>query len=350
MTPRDEVLAAYDLPSDHLEIEPINNGLINHTWHVKNSSNSYILQKINHQVFKDPEAIASNVRMISDYLSKKNSEYLFVSQIKTNSGEEIMHLKGKGYFRLTNFIENSRTITSVEKPQQAFEAARKFGEFTFLLSKFPVEKLQTTIPDFHNLSLRYQQFEDALKTGNKVRLRQSKDLVQFIIDHKDIVDIYEEILTNPLFKKRVMHHDTKISNVLFDKDDKGICIIDLDTVMPGYFISDVGDMMRTYLSAANEEEKDFSKIEIRGEYFKAIWNGYMTNMKDELSEEEKSHFIYAGKFMIYMQAIRFLTDHLNDDTYYGAKYEGNNFVRAGNQVALLQHLLDKEEALKELMN
>ena len=349
MTPKDEVLEAYDLP-DNVEVEPIHNGLINSTWRIKNSHSSFILQKINHQVFKDPDAIASNVRMIADYLLKKNPQYLFVSQIKTNSGKEIMHLKGNGYFRLTNFIQNSHTITIVGKPQQAFEAARKFGEFTYLLSKFPVQKLQTTIPDFHNLSLRFQQFNDALKTANKVRLRQSKELIQFIKDNKKIVDIYEEILQNPSFKLRVTHHDTKISNVLFDKADKGICIIDLDTVMPGYFISDVGDMMRTYLSPANEEEKDFSKIDIREEYFKAIWNGYMTHMKDELSEEEKSHFIYAGKFMIYMQAIRFLTDHLNDDTYYGAKYEGNNFIRAGNQVALLQCLLAKEENLKTLMN
>ena len=349
MTPKEEVLEAYDLP-DNVEVEPIHNGLINSTWHIKNSHNSFILQKINHQVFKDPDAIASNVRMIADYLLKKKPQYLFVSQIKTNSGKEIMHVKGNGYFRLTNFIQNSHTITIVEKPQQAFEAARKFGEFTYLLSKFPVQKLQTTIPDFHNLSLRFQQFNDALKTWNKVRLRQSKELIEFIKDNKNIVDIYEKILQNPSFKLRVTHHDTKISNVLFDKTDKGICIIDLDTVMPGYFISDVGDMMRTYLSPANEEEKDFSKIDIREEYFQAIWNGYMTNMKHELSEEEKSHFIYAGKFMIYMQAIRFLTDHLNDDTYYGAKYEGNNFVRAGNQVALLQCLFEKEERLKILMN
>jgi thiamine kinase-like enzyme len=261
-----------------------------------------------------------------------------------------MHLKGNGYFRLTNFIKNSHTITIVEKPGQAFEAARKFGEFTYLLSNFPVHLLKTTIPDFHNLSLRFQQFNDALKTGNKVRLRQSNELIQFIKDNKDVVDIYEKILQNPSFKLRVTHHDTKISNVLFDEADKGICIIDLDTVMPGYFISDVGDMMRTYLSPANEEEKDFSKIEIREEYFKAIWDGYMTNMKFELTAEEKSNFIYAGKFMIYMQAIRFLTDHLNDDIYYGAKYEGNNLVRAGNQVVLMQKLLEKEEALKKFMN
>jgi len=349
MKPKDEVLEAYDLSPQLVEVEPIHNGLINSTWHIKNSHKSFILQKINHQVFKDPAAIASNVRMMADYFLKKKPQYLFVSQIKTNTGEEMVHVKGIGYFRLTNFIENSHTITIVEKPRQAFEAARKFGEFTCLLSEFPVHLLKVTIPDFHNLSLRYQQFQNALKTGNKVRLRQSKDLIRFIEDNKEVVDTYEKILQNPSFKLRVTHHDTKISNVLFDEADQGICIIDLDTVMAGYFISDVGDMMRTYLSPANEEEKDFSKIEIREDYFKAIWDGYMTNMKLELTAEEKSHFIYAGKFMIYMQAIRFLTDYLNDDIYYGAKYEGNNFVRAGNQVVLMQKLLEKEDSLKKLM-
>ena len=152
---------------------------------------------------------------------------------------------------------------------------------------------------------------------------------------------------NPSFKLRVTHHDTKISNVLFNQEDKGLCVIDLDTVMPGYFISDVGDMIRTYLSPANEEEKDFSKIEIREEYFSAIWKGYMSEMNDELSTEEKNHFIYAGKFMIYMQAIRFLTDHLNNDIYYGAKYPGHNLVRAGNQAVLLQRLLEKEALLSD---
>ena len=144
-------------------------------------------------------------------------------------------------------------------------------------------------------------------------------------------------------------NDEQVSNVLFDDEDKGLCVIDLDTVMQGYFISDIGDMMRTYLSPVNEEIKDFSKIEIRENYFKSIWDGYMSEMKDELNPEERRHFIYSGKFMIYMQAIRFLTDHLNNDTYYGAKYEGQNFVRAGNQVTLLQRLMEKEELLKSLI-
>jgi hypothetical protein len=120
--------------------------------------------------------------------------------------------------------------------------------------------------------------------------------------------------------------------------------------MPGYFISDVGDMMRTYLSPVNEEENDFSKIEIREEYFSSIWHGYMSQMKDELHLEEKRHFIYAGKFMIYMQAIRFLTDYLNDDVYYGSKYEGQNFVRAGNQMVLFKKLMEKEPLLQSMID
>ncbi len=135
------------------------------------------------------------------------------------------------------------------------------------MSQFPVEKLQITLPDFHNLTLRYHQFLTALKQGNKERLRESADLIDLIQSNKNIVDTYENILQNSSFKLRVTHHDTKISNVLFDDNDEGLCVIDLDTVMPGYFISDVGDMMRTYLSPVNEEEKDFSKIEIRENYF-----------------------------------------------------------------------------------
>ena len=344
-----EVLSNYNLIQGKLEFQPVMNGLINQTWLIKNFDKKFILQKINHRIFKKPEDIAHNVRLIADYLLLNNPAYLFIAPLKTNNNQEMNFLKEKGYFRLFPFVEKSHTINAVEMPQQAFEAARKFGEFTKLLAKFPAKKLHVTLPDFHNLTLRYQQFSNALEDGNKDRLLQSNVLINFIQANKNIVNTYEKILHDPFFKLRVTHHDTKISNVLFNDEDKGLCVIDLDTVMPGYFFSDVGDMIRTYLSPANEEEKDFSKIKIRDHYFKAIWDGYMKEMKDELSEVEKSHFIYAGKFMIYMQAIRFLTDHLNNDIYYGARYENHNLVRAGNQIILLQLLITKEEELERLI-
>ena len=344
-----EILANYSLVQGHVELEAISNGLINETWVVKNSHQDFILQKVNHHIFKNPDAIAFNVRLIADYLQANFPGYLFVAPFKTRDNEEMKYAAGEGYFRLFPFIKKSVTLKTVQNTQQAYEAAREFGNFTKLLSLFPAKTLQITLPDFHNLVLRYQQFETALESGNEERRKESAGLIHFIKANAGIVDTYKNILQNPAFKLRVTHHDTKISNVLFNEADKGLCVIDLDTVMPGYFISDVGDMMRTYLSAANEEEGDFKKIVIREQYFKAIWDGYMKEMASELSMEEKGHFIYAGKFMIYMQAIRFLADYLNNDVYYGAKYEKQNLVRAGNQVVLLQDLLEKETALLNMI-
>lgn len=326
---------------------PFGSGLINQTWKINNGDKAFILQQINHNVFNNPEAIAYNINITGNYLHTNYPDYLFVTPVKSVYNGDIYFDKQNRYFRLTPFVKNSHTIDVVDNPQMAYEAARQFGKFTKLLSGLDASLLKITLPDFHNLSLRYQQFEDALLKGNAGRIKSSEKLITAIHLHKDILDVFEKIKINPQFKIRVTHHDTKISNVLFDENDKGLCVIDLDTLMPGYFISDAGDMMRTYLSPVSEEEKDYSKIKIRTEYFNSIVKGYLGQLHDELTIEEKEHFIYSGKFMIYMQAIRFLTDHLNNDTYYGAKYPDHNLVRAGNQLVLLQKLKDKEEELQQ---
>ncbi len=193
--------------------------------------------------------------------------------------------------------------------------------------------------------MRYQQFLQSIEQGNKQRINESGRLISHLVSHADIVTTYAGIKNDPEFRLRVTHHDTKISNVLFDGKGKGICVIDLDTVMPGYFISDVGDMMRTYLSPVSEEEMDFEKIKVRDDFYKAIVDGYYNEMKDELTETEKQYFFYAGTFMIYMQSLRFATDYFNNDRYYGAKYSRHNFVRANNQLVLLEKLLVKKEIL-----
>jgi Ser/Thr protein kinase RdoA (MazF antagonist) len=350
------VLSAYGFDIGSTKVEAFGSGLINHTWRVSDAEHVYILQRINHAIFKKPEDIAANISLIAAYLQQNYPEYLFVSPLKTAKGEEMIYLEGEGYFRMFPFVEGSHSKDVVETPEQAYEAAAQFGKFTFLLCSHPDSSgrgvgesdLKITLPQFHDLSLRYQQFLDTLIHGNKERIIESDELIQILIQYADIAHVYDRIKTNPQFKLRVTHHDTKISNVLFDTHDKGLCVIDLDTVMPGYFISDVGDMMRTYLSPVSEEETNFSKIEVRDAFYKAIVQGYFDEMKEELTETEKQYFFYAGQFMIYMQALRFLADYLNNDVYYGAKYPKHNFNRAKNQVVLLQKLVEKEVKLKQI--
>ncbi len=343
------ILNAYGIKSEQCSVEPLVSGLINKTWKITCGQQAYILQRINDNVFKKPNEIAENIRLIDDYLKRNSPDYLFVSPIKTLNQVEMAHVPTEGYFRLFPFIQGSHTINVVSSPDQAFEAAQQFGKFTRLLSGFDASRLHNTIPDFHNLSLRYAQYETSLKQGNADRVRIARPLIDDLKAYSSMLAVFEKIQSVSVIKKRVMHHDTKISNVLFDDHGKGIAIIDLDTVMAGYFISDVGDMMRTYLSPANEEEKDFSRIEIRDDYFRAIVHGYVTSMGDELTPAEHDLILYAGQFIIYMQAIRFLADYCNNDSYYEVKYEDNNLVRAGNQICLLKQLEEKSAGLKAII-
>lgn len=338
------VLAQFGLRAP-VAIHAINQGLINATWKIDTGHDAYILQRVNSIVFKQPEDVAHNISSIAIYLAQHYPGYTFTSPLKTINEKTIYKDSDENYYRLFSFIKGSNTISSVQTAKQAYEAAYQFGRFTAVLKNFDAGILKTTIPSFHDLSLRYEQFLQALETGNQQRIGQSLELITKLKNYAFIVKRYEEIKCNEQFKMRVTHHDTKISNVLFDNNDKGICVIDLDTVMPGYFISDVGDMMRTYLSPVTEEEQDLNKIIVRPAIYEAIVQGYMHSMKDELSETEKKHFFYAGSFMIYMQALRFLTDHLNNDVYYGAAYHGHNYARAANQLKLLQQFMDLKDII-----
>jgi Ser/Thr protein kinase RdoA (MazF antagonist) len=346
------ILTHFALNPLQYTVQPFGSGLINHTWTISTPDGRpcYILQKINTAVFKKPEAIARNISNLGSYLQQHCPGYLFAGALPTTSGDYIYIDDRRQYFRLFPFIPGSHSLDMLHTPNQAFEAARQFARFTNLLRGFDTSLLQITIPQFHDLSLRYHQFSEALANGNPRRIQDAAELISYLQQQQHLVQTFESIKKDPGFRLRVIHHDTKISNVLFDDHQKGLCVIDLDTVMPGYFISDVGDMMRTYLSPASEEEKDYKKIVVRDDFFTAIAHGYLGELNNELTPAEKQHFVYAGQFMIYMQALRFLTDHLNDDVYYGAKYEGHNFIRAQNQAVLLQQYNAKERLFKQIIS
>lgn len=343
------ILGAYGLHAENFKIEPFGSGLINHTWKVFHEELAYVLQEVNAAVFRQPQHIAQNLRAIKEYLDQTAPDYLFVAPITTSSGNDFVIIDDH-FYRIFPFVENSCSIDFVQLPEQAYQAAKQFGQFTRMLCAFDVQKLKPTIEDFHNLPLRVKQFKTALAQAGEERVNEAKFAIEEIIRHYDIEEQFVHMVDSGALHLHVIHHDTKISNALLQAEiGVGLCVIDLDTVMPGYFISDVGDMMRTYLSEANEEEKDFNKIAIRADVFAEIYKGYMEEMDQVLTLVEKQFFIYSGKFMIYMQAVRFITDFLNGDVYYKTDYPKQNLMRGLNQVDLLNKYVDKQPEFEEII-
>jgi hypothetical protein len=341
----------FGLEPDNYTFKPFGSGHINATFLLESISENkrFVLQKININVFKKPEIIAINVGNTSDFLAKNHPEYLFIHQIKTVNGEDLAFVDGE-YWRLSPFIPNSYSINSVSDPQMAYEAGKAFGLLTKNLHYMPLEGLQASIPGFHDLAWRYHQFEESLKNGNQNRIKEVAQEIEFIQSQRHLVEVYQNIIQNPDYPTRMIHHDTKINNVLFDKTtNKSLCVCDLDTLMPGKIISDIGDMVRTYICEESEESTEFEKIKIRTEYFEALMNGYLSQMKSLISPAEKENLFFAGPFMIYMQGLRFLTDYLNDDIYYPIKYHEHNLNRAKNQRILLEDLLSNEVELMTII-
>jgi len=311
---------------------PLTQGLINQTFEVNPLHGNFILQNINTQVFKDPHAIDHNIKAIGQYYNTNRPSQLFTHLVPTLRGETLIEWEGKHYraFKKINGIALDVLSTAV----QAKAAANQFGQFTASLIEFPIAQLKVTIQQFHDLALRYHQFEQALIQGDANRITQAKDAILFLQSHQAYVKQWLHFTGHQDAHLRVTHHDTKISNVLF-KDDAAICVIDLDTTMPGYFISDVGDMCRTYLCPVNEACQDLNQIKVLPERWTGIQNGYLEAMGEFLTSFEKDHFKFSGQCIIYMQALRFLTDFLELDRYYRVERPGQNLDRTMNQIQLL---------------
>jgi Ser/Thr protein kinase RdoA (MazF antagonist) len=311
---------------------PLTQGLINQTFEVRALQGAFIFQNINTQVFKAPFAIDHNIQVIGQFYNKNLPDQLFTHLVPTLKGETLIEWEGKHYraFKKIDGIALDVLTTAT----QASAAANQFGQFTASLTQFPIGELKVTIPQFHDLALRFHQFEQALIHGDANRISQAKDAILFLQSHQSYVTKWVHFTKHQDAHLRVTHHDTKISNVLF-KEDNAICVIDLDTTMPGYFISDVGDMCRTYLCPVNEACQDLNLVKVLPERWAAIQEGYLKTMGEFLTTFEKDHFAFSGQCIIYMQALRFLTDFLQLDQYYRVERPGQNLDRTLNQIQLL---------------
>lgn len=332
------IIKHYGLDPGDYSIAPVGSGYIHHTFKLSGRGN-FILQRVNKNVFRQPDIIASNLRVAADYLKKNFPYFTFLSVVPTRDGKEMVYDQEEFPWRLFPYIENSCTVDKVSTEEEAYSAAAEFSRLTKYLDKVDISQFKATIDGFHNLSWRYMQFETSLKNASAERLSRAAKEIEKCKSFAYLVEQYNNLISSGSLKLRITHNDTKINNVLFDSTSgKALCAIDLDTLMPGYFIYDLGDMIRTFVSPVDEEEKDLSKVIVRITMYEAVVEGYLSQMNEQLSAAEKSAIPFSGMMMTYIMALRMLADFLNGDIYYQIRYEGQNLVRAQNQLKLLEEL------------
>ncbi|QXP63903.1 phosphotransferase [Polaribacter sp. HaHaR_3_91] len=327
----------------------LNSGHINDTFLIKTDGNTnYILQRINQIVFKDVPGLVNNKVLTSNHIRSKypnaSDEVLnktVLSFIKEKNSNSYYHKEGVNFWNVMIFIDNSVTHEIVKDKEIAYEGGKLLGDFLNLTSDFDSSQLIDVIPNFHNMAFRFKQYASSIQSASKIRLTKAADYIQIVTDLKEEMHILQNLKDAGEIPIRVTHNDTKISNSLFTQENKGICMIDTDTVMPGIIHYDFGDAIRTICNTAAEDETDLSKVEFNLDYYKAYEKGFLEKTKDTLTEKELKYLPLAAKTMIFIMALRFLTDYLNNDIYYKTNYQDHNLDRAKNQFKLIESFSKK---------
>lgn len=336
------------------QAQPYGSGHINDTYRITfdqaGASVSYILQRINHKVFKNPVALMENVQRVTAHSNGKITASLDASRraltlVGTRQGG-FWHQDAQGnYWRVYLFIEKARTYDAVQSPEQAYQAAKAFGRFQQLLADLPAPRLHETIPGFHNTPQRFSTLEAAIASDPVNRARPASREIAFCLRRKSIVSR----LVDAGLPERVTHNDSKLNNVLLDDTTgEGACVIDLDTVMPGLALYDFGDMVRTTTSPAEEDERDLSRVQMQMPMFKALVSGYLASAGGFLTKAERQLLAFSGKLITFEIGIRFLTDFLSGDVYFKVHREDHNLDRCRTQFALVESIEQQEEEMNRV--
>ena len=343
-----QIVSHFDLDENVSEVTPFGNGHINDTLKVVTGSGiaRYVLQRINHHIFTNVDMLQNNIQTVTSHIRKKleargetDIDRKVLQFLPANDGKPYYH-DGENYWRVCLMIPDAESLEEVS-PSLSYEAGKAFGEFQSMLADIPEGTIGETIPNFHNMEFRLQQFHDAVKANAAGRLESVKDLIDEIEKRAGAMCIQEDLYRAGKLRKRINHCDTKVNNILFDTNSgKVLCVIDLDTVMPGYVLSDIGDFIRTGANAGAEDDPDLDRVHVNMDIFKAYTRGYMETAKSFLSPLEVSLLPYGGRLLTYMQTVRFFLDYLNGDTYYKIHHPEHNLQRTKAQFKLLQSLED----------
>ena len=335
--------------------EVYGNGHINDTY-LCETSPKFILQRINTNVFKDPDAVMENIYNVTRHIREKieeaggNPDRETMSIIPTKKGDIYYKHETAGCFRMYTYVENTVSYDVAERPEILMYAGHAFGKFQRMLSDFPAEKLHETIADFHNTPVRVQQLREAMNNNLSGRLESVEKEVSFALDYSKYAAKITEAMENGDVPLRVTHNDTKLNNVLFDaRTDKDVCVIDLDTVMPGSVLYDFGDALRFGASSAEEDETNLDKVYFDLDKFEAFSKGFLSELGQCLTEKEVELLPLSALLMTYECGIRFLADHINGDTYFKIHRENHNLDRARNQFALVRDIETKLPQMAEIV-
>ncbi len=350
------VVEQFAIDGEFVSAAPYGSGHINETKLVitrtADGEVHYILQKINNNVFKDPISLMNNFAAVTAYLSdiiKNNGgdpmrETLNV--IKTRDGKNVYVTENGEYWRLLVFVEDSLSFDKVERPEQFYDSAVAFGNFQYLLRDYPADTLVETIVNFHNTPDRYRQLMEAVKADKCGRLAEVEADVKFAKDREEFAWTLERAHKEGRLPLRVTHNDTKLNNILFDAESgKALCIIDLDTIMPGYSVNDFGDSIRFGATTALEDEADLSKVNFDINLYELYVKGFIEGAKGGLTECELELLPIGAMMMTFECGMRFLTDYLSGDTYFRTSRPGQNLDRARNQFKLVS---DMEKRIDEM--
>lgn len=356
-----EIGAQFQVEGEYVGCERYHGGHINDTYFATYRSpfgtHRYVHQRINTAVFNDPAALTQNIAAVTRHVREKlvaagtpDVDRRVLRLVPTHDGRDVLVTAQGDYWRTYPYVEGSVCFGTARTVQDAFAAARAFGEFSRLLADFPVQSLHVTIPDFHNTSLRFTALLSAIERDTANRARSATGEIACALRLEPLCTALSDVAKAANLPVRATHNDTKITNVLFDeRSAEAICILDLDTIMPGLTLYDVGELVRTAGTRAAEDEPDPSKVEVDPELFEAVAGGFAYGAGSMLTQMERDAFVTAGKVLAYENGIRFLADYLNGDVYFRVHRDQQNLDRARAQFAVVESLTRQEEELLRRM-
>ena len=351
------IISHFSLSNPIADVRPLKVGLINDSYILLGATEggeSYFLQRINHHIFTNVDGLQQNIHIVTNHIRQKlisegvsDLDNHVLRLIPTTDGKLYFRTDEGEYWRVYHFIGAGHSVEQVT-PASAFLAGIAFGQFQNQLSDLSHDALCESIPNFHNIEFRLQQLQDAVEADAAGRLSSSRDILSEITKRADDMCLAERLFRQGKLPKRINHCDTKVNNMLFDDEGKPMCIVDLDTVMPGFVFSDFGDFMRTAANTGAEDDTNLDNIHVNMDVFAAYTEGYLSQALF-LTDTERKLLPYGCRLLSYMQTVRFFTDWLNGDVYYKIQYPEHNLVRTRAQLRLLQQQEACDKQMQEIV-